>query len=80
MITFSTVVPLELWDCPANTTVESLGVPLSSFAAIIFVIDIRVRPFFLHRPHLLISGRIFTINLYQSLSSSSLRRTMRIQE
>ncbi|KAF9532469.1 Gtr1/RagA G protein conserved region-domain-containing protein [Crepidotus variabilis] len=36
-----TVIPLELWDCPANTTVASLGVPLSQFAAIIFVIDIR---------------------------------------
>ncbi|PPQ68647.1 hypothetical protein CVT26_002931 [Gymnopilus dilepis] len=37
----STVIPLEIWDCPANTTVESLGVPLSQFSTIIFVIDIR---------------------------------------
>ncbi|PPQ63847.1 hypothetical protein CVT24_009060 [Panaeolus cyanescens] len=37
----STVIPLEIWDCPANTTVESLGVPLSHFSTIIFVIDIR---------------------------------------
>ncbi|KAH9481309.1 GTP-binding protein gtr2 [Psilocybe cubensis] len=36
-----TVIPLELWDCPANTTVESLGAPLSQFSTIIFVIDIR---------------------------------------
>ncbi|KAF9048526.1 Gtr1/RagA G protein Gtr2 [Panaeolus papilionaceus] len=36
-----TVIPLEIWDCPANTTVESLGVPLSHFSTIIFVIDIR---------------------------------------
>ncbi|KDR78844.1 hypothetical protein GALMADRAFT_244470 [Galerina marginata CBS 339.88] len=36
-----TVIPLEIWDCPANTTVESLGVPLSQFSTIIFVIDIR---------------------------------------
>ncbi|KAF8907280.1 Gtr1/RagA G protein conserved region-domain-containing protein [Gymnopilus junonius] len=35
------VIPLEIWDCPANTTVESLGVPLSQFSTIIFVIDIR---------------------------------------
>lgn len=39
----STVIPLELWDCPANVTVASLGLPVSHFAAIIFVIDIRVR-------------------------------------
>ncbi|KAF4614194.1 hypothetical protein D9613_007943 [Agrocybe pediades] len=39
--TISTVIPLEIWDCPANTTVESLGVPLSQFSTIIFVIDIR---------------------------------------
>ncbi|KIM40025.1 hypothetical protein M413DRAFT_19697 [Hebeloma cylindrosporum] len=37
----STVIPLQIWDCPANTTVESLGVPLSQFSTIIFVIDIR---------------------------------------
>ncbi|KAF9485140.1 hypothetical protein BDN70DRAFT_796453, partial [Pholiota conissans] len=36
-----TVIPLEIWDCPANTTVETLGVPLSQFSTIIFVIDIR---------------------------------------
>ncbi|CAA7266983.1 unnamed protein product [Cyclocybe aegerita] len=36
-----TVIPLEIWDCPANTTVESLGAPLSQFSTIIFVIDIR---------------------------------------
>ncbi|KJA14372.1 hypothetical protein HYPSUDRAFT_49256 [Hypholoma sublateritium FD-334 SS-4] len=36
-----TIIPLEIWDCPANTTVESLGVPLAQFATIIFVIDIR---------------------------------------
>lgn len=41
----STVIPLEVWDCPANITVETLGVPLSQFATIIFVIDIRVSPF-----------------------------------
>ncbi|KAK7463450.1 GTP-binding protein gtr2, variant 2 [Stygiomarasmius scandens] len=37
----STVIPLEIWDCPGNTTVESLGAPLSQFATLIFVIDIR---------------------------------------
>lgn len=41
-ILLSTVIPLEVWDCPGNTTVASLGVSLSQFATIIFVIDIRV--------------------------------------
>lgn len=38
----STVIPLEIWDCPGNITVETLGAPLSQFSTIIFVIDIRV--------------------------------------
>ncbi len=38
----STVIPLEIWDCPGNITVETLGTPLSHFRTIIFVIDIRV--------------------------------------
>ncbi|KAF8813346.1 hypothetical protein BYT27DRAFT_7180828 [Phlegmacium glaucopus] len=36
-----TVIPLEIWDCPANITVDTLGVPLSQFSTIVFVIDIR---------------------------------------
>lgn len=42
MLEASTVIPLEIWDCPGNITVETLGAPLSQFATIIFVIDIRV--------------------------------------
>ncbi|KAF7328007.1 Ras-related GTP-binding protein D [Mycena kentingensis (nom. inval.)] len=38
---YDTVIPLEIWDCPGNVTVESLGAPLSQFSALIFVIDIR---------------------------------------
>jgi Ras-related GTP-binding protein C/D len=38
----STVIPIEIWDCPGNTTVETLGAPLSWFSSLIFVIDIRV--------------------------------------
>ncbi|KAL5526553.1 GTR2 [Sanghuangporus sanghuang] len=34
-------IPLEIWDCPGNVTVESLGVSLSIFTTIIFVIDIQ---------------------------------------
>ena len=35
-------LPLEIWDCPGTTTLETLGAPLSSFATMIFVIDIQV--------------------------------------
>nr|GAT44340.1 predicted protein [Mycena chlorophos] len=38
---YDTVVPLEIWDCPGNVTVDTLGAPLSQFSALIFVIDIR---------------------------------------
>ncbi|KAH7913595.1 Gtr1/RagA G protein conserved region-domain-containing protein [Hygrophoropsis aurantiaca] len=38
---FDTVIPLEIWDCPGNITVDSLGASLADFATIIFVIDIR---------------------------------------
>ncbi|KII85120.1 hypothetical protein PLICRDRAFT_94696 [Plicaturopsis crispa FD-325 SS-3] len=39
--TLDTVIPLEIWDCPGNITVETLGAPLSQFSSLIFVIDIR---------------------------------------
>lgn len=39
----STVIPLEIWDCPGNITVQDLGTPLSEFSSMVFVIDIRVR-------------------------------------
>ena len=38
----STVIPLEIWDCPGNITVEALNLHFSQFSTIIFVIDIRV--------------------------------------
>ncbi|PAV16150.1 gtr1 g gtr2 [Pyrrhoderma noxium] len=34
-------IPLEIWDCPGSVTPENLGVPLSFFTSIIFVIDIQ---------------------------------------
>ncbi|KAJ8072323.1 GTP-binding protein gtr2 [Marasmius tenuissimus] len=40
-MTLSTIIPLEIWDCPGNITVETLGAPLSQFTSLIFVIDIR---------------------------------------
>ncbi|ESK94019.1 gtr1 g protein gtr2 [Moniliophthora roreri MCA 2997] len=39
--TYDTIIPLEIWDCPGNITVETLGAPLSQFPTLIFVIDIR---------------------------------------
>ncbi|KAJ7170907.1 Gtr1/RagA G protein Gtr2 [Mycena crocata] len=38
---YDTVIPLEIWDCPGNITVDTLGAPLAQFSALIFVIDIR---------------------------------------
>ncbi|KAJ7364308.1 Gtr1/RagA G protein Gtr2 [Mycena albidolilacea] len=38
---YDTVIPLEIWDCPGNIAVDTLGAPLSQFSALIFVIDIR---------------------------------------
>lgn len=38
---YDSVIPLEIWDCPGNITVDTLGAPLSQFSALIFVIDIR---------------------------------------
>lgn len=38
----STLIPLEMWDCPGNITVDTLDTPLSAFSSIVFVIDIRV--------------------------------------
>ncbi|KAA1467737.1 Gtr1/RagA G protein Gtr2 [Dentipellis sp. KUC8613] len=38
--TYDTVIPLEIWDCPGNISLDALS-PLSQFASIIFVIDIQ---------------------------------------
>jgi len=35
------IIPLEVWDTPGNITVEALGISLSQFSALVFVIDIR---------------------------------------
>ncbi|TFK49568.1 Gtr1/RagA G protein Gtr2 [Heliocybe sulcata] len=37
----ATVIPLEVWDCPWNTSPETLGTSLAEFSALIFVIDIQ---------------------------------------
>ncbi|TFY62586.1 hypothetical protein EVJ58_g3773 [Rhodofomes roseus] len=39
--TYDTVIPLEIWDCPGDMNLDSLDVPLSQFATLIFVIDIQ---------------------------------------
>ncbi|KAG1743957.1 Gtr1 raga G protein Gtr2 [Suillus paluster] len=36
-----TIIPLEIWDCPGNVTVDTLGASLADFSTIVFVIDIR---------------------------------------
>ncbi|KAI0046591.1 Gtr1/RagA G protein Gtr2 [Auriscalpium vulgare] len=38
---YDTVIPLEIWDCPGTTTIDTLGAPLAEFSSIIFVIDIQ---------------------------------------
>lgn len=40
----STVIPLEIWDCPGSLTISTLPTPLSQFPTIVFVIDIQVCP------------------------------------
>ncbi|EPQ52676.1 hypothetical protein GLOTRDRAFT_46388, partial [Gloeophyllum trabeum ATCC 11539] len=37
---YDTVIPLEIWDCPWNTTPETLGTSLAEFSALVFIIDI----------------------------------------
>ncbi|OSC98287.1 hypothetical protein PYCCODRAFT_1471200 [Trametes coccinea BRFM310] len=39
---FNTVIPLEIWDCPGDTTLETLSEPVTEFATMIFVIDIQL--------------------------------------
>lgn len=36
------MVPLQIWDTPANFEVEQLEVPLGSFSTLIYVMDIQV--------------------------------------
>lgn len=47
LLPISTIIPLELWDCPGVTTIDTLNVPLAQFSTIVFVFDIQV----LHSPH-----------------------------
>lgn len=42
----STVIPLEIHDCPGNVALETLEVPLKEYSSLVFVIDIQVRPLF----------------------------------
>ncbi|PCH42318.1 Gtr1/RagA G protein Gtr2 [Wolfiporia cocos MD-104 SS10] len=38
---YDTVIPLEIWDCPGDATLESIEAPLNQFATLIYVIDIQ---------------------------------------
>lgn len=35
------IVPFEIWDCPASTTIDSLGAPLSEFSSLLYFIDVQ---------------------------------------
>jgi Gtr1/RagA G protein conserved region len=37
----STIIPLQLWDCPGGMPVENLDVLLDAFSTLVFVIDIQ---------------------------------------
>jgi hypothetical protein len=39
----STIVPLQIWDTPANFDLDQLDVPLASFSTLVYVIDMQVR-------------------------------------
>jgi hypothetical protein len=75
----STVIPLEIWDCPGNTTPDTLGASLADFSSIIFVIDIQVvypslmRPCHAHTPPF----RTPINSLLLACSTSSLRHIRR---
>jgi Ras-related GTP-binding protein C/D len=60
----STIIPLEIWDCPGTT--DPSGVDLTQFAALIFVIDIQVCALYL--PHVIRTDRNLTQrqDLYQA--------------
>ncbi|KAF8604135.1 hypothetical protein BDV93DRAFT_108562 [Ceratobasidium sp. AG-I] len=36
-----TIIPLEVWDCPGSTTIQTLGAPLSQFSSVVFFVDIQ---------------------------------------
>lgn len=41
-LTRSTIVPLQIWDTPANFDLDQLDVPLASFSTLVYVIDMQV--------------------------------------
>jgi hypothetical protein len=81
----STVIPLEIWDCPGNITLDSLGASLSEFSSIIFVIDIQVSCLSFIRTASLstscsyLPSRIPISNPLHACSNSSFRHIKRIQ-
>jgi hypothetical protein len=79
----STVIPLEIWDCPGNITLDSLGATLSEFSSIIFVIDIQVSVIQLYIVRTLgltsFSSRILISSRLRACLISSLQLIRRIQ-
>lgn len=39
----STIVPIQLWDTPANFDIDQLDAPLGSFSTLVYVMDMQVR-------------------------------------
>lgn len=50
----STIVPLQLWDTPANYDLDQLDVPLSSFSTLVYVMDMQVRTGTNHKQPLIV--------------------------
>ncbi|BEI87150.1 hypothetical protein CcaverHIS002_0704960 [Cutaneotrichosporon cavernicola] len=40
-VDYDTIVPLQIWDTPANFDLDQLDVPLSSFSTLVYVIDMQ---------------------------------------
>ena len=37
----SILIPIQIWDCPANHPIENLPILLGAFSTVIYVIDIQ---------------------------------------
>lgn len=54
----SILIPIQVWDCPANYPIENLPILLGAFSTIIYVIDIQVCSEKRHEPLLVYSQSI----------------------
>ena len=56
----SSIIPLEIWDCPGSVTLEQLA-PLDQFASAIFFVDMVVSLFTTASLHLLCIDTAFML-------------------